>query len=185
VVRAGSDTVVSRLQVGGEPDALIWSAATDLVYCANYPNSVSVISGDGGRVVKTLAVSGSPFAWAMVPQHRRVYLGHLNTRQVYVIRDTAAGFVWEAPDPPQPGDGLIALPNPFCDDVAIDGQAARRVRVYSLAGRLVRTLARGPGRRFPTGIRWDGKDLAGRPVPAGVYFVQAEDGHRTKLVRAR
>jgi hypothetical protein len=172
--------------VTGVPHGLLYSAASDRLYCAGAAfGTVSVIAGDGSRVIKTLALGDDPFVFAGVPRHNRIYVGDLGRSMVYVIRDTATGFVWEAPDPPQPGVGLIALPNPFRGAVSIGGAAASRVRVYSLAGKLVRTLARGPGRRYSTGIRWDGADSIGRPVPAGVYFVQAEDGHRIKVVKAR
>ena len=181
-----ADTVLSMVEVGGEVWSMLYSAETDRLYAAaaGAAGSVQVLSGDGAQLLKSLSVGSGPYVLTAA-SHRRIYVGHLNVSRVFVVRDTVTGFVCEAPDPPQPGDGLIALPNPFCDDVAIDGQAASRVRVYSLAGKLVRTLARSPGQRFARSIRWDGKDLAGRPVPAGIYFVQAGDGHRTKLVKAR
>lgn len=53
-----------------------------------------------------------------------------------------------------------------------DGQA--RLRVYDMAGRLVRTLVDGPlpggeGRR-----QWDGRDDDGRPLGGGMYFGRLE-----------
>lgn len=60
------------------------------------------------------------------------------------------------------------------------------VRVYSPAGRLVRTLVDAP---MPAGehvIRWDGADGSGRRVASGVYFVRVEAGmerSRRKVVR--
>ena len=63
------------------------------------------------------------------------------------------------------------------------------LRVFDLAGRLVRTLAEdeslaaGEHRRV-----WDGKDRAGRPASAGVYLVRLEtrsgvDARKLTLVR--
>ncbi len=51
-----------------------------------------------------------------------------------------------------------------------------RVRVYNVSGQLIRLLSeepRGPGRYS---IGWDGKDLQGRPVAAGAYYVNVEMG---------
>ena len=70
-------------------------------------------------------------------------------------------------------------PNPFNPTtvIAYDLPEGRRVslRVYSVSGRTVRTLAdgvvQGPGRMEVT---WDGSDDDGRPVASGVYFYRLE-----------
>ena len=50
------------------------------------------------------------------------------------------------------------------------------MRLYDIRGRLVRTLEDGvkDGGDFQTA--WDGRDDAGRRLPAGVYFCRAEIG---------
>jgi flagellar hook assembly protein FlgD len=48
------------------------------------------------------------------------------------------------------------------------------VSVHDVTGRRVRALA---GRAFaagPAALPWDGRDEAGRKVPAGVYFFRIE-----------
>lgn len=53
-----------------------------------------------------------------------------------------------------------------------------RVRLFDIAGRLVRTVADGsfePGERI---VRWDGRDDRGRIVGNGVYFFRIEIGDR-------
>jgi len=45
-----------------------------------------------------------------------------------------------------------------------------------VGGRRVRTLARGALAAGAHRLEWDGRDAAGRPVAAGVYFVRAEAG---------
>jgi hypothetical protein len=87
---------------------------------------------------------------------------------------------------------LGAAPNPFGAATGIRYQLARpgpvRVRVHDSAGRRVRILDQ-PSR--PAGdhaVAWDGRDDAGRPVAAGVYWVEVRSGDqsaRGKVVRLR
>jgi aldose sugar dehydrogenase len=44
--------------------------------------------------------------------------------------------------------------------------------IYDVAGRRVATLERGQAEAGERAVRWDGKDLRGRAVGSGVYFVQ-------------
>ena len=73
-------------------------------------------------------------------------------------------------------------PNPFNPATTlgfhVDRDGPVTLRVYDLQGRLVRTLVDGP---LPAGrhqTRWDGRDRAGRTVPAGVYLARLDDGWR-------
>jgi hypothetical protein len=73
-----------------------------------------------------------------------------------------------------------SFPNPFdsMTTIRFDVPVATRVnvRVYDLAGRLVRVLEdadRDPGRYT---VRWDARNESGRPVAAGVYFYSLEAG---------
>jgi predicted outer membrane repeat protein len=81
------------------------------------------------------------------------------------------------PDRPSgPGPGLRAVPNPFSGavmlHVALPANVDRRaseVRIFDVAGRLVRELALpAAGDR----VRWDGRDGGGRPAAPGLYFVR-------------
>jgi flagellar hook assembly protein FlgD len=47
-----------------------------------------------------------------------------------------------------------------------------RARVLDVAGRLVRTLLDRSVSAGRTDLPWDGRDQAGRPVAAGVYYVR-------------
>jgi flagellar hook assembly protein FlgD len=56
--------------------------------------------------------------------------------------------------------------------------------VVDLAGRRVRTLA--SCREFAPGLNrleWDGRDSAGRPVPAGVYLMRVRAGGESAVQR--
>jgi hypothetical protein len=75
------------------------------------------------------------------------------------------------------GTRLLAnRPNPFASSTAIRYRLAAAGRaeigVFDPAGRLVRTLVSG---EMPAGdhqVMWDGRDDAGRAMPAGVYFYE-------------
>lgn len=72
-------------------------------------------------------------------------------------------------------------PNPFNAATGIRFDLAEaasvELRVYDLAGRLVKVLASG---RYAAGtyrVSWDGTDRAGTPVPSGLYFCRATIGN--------
>jgi hypothetical protein len=71
-----------------------------------------------------------------------------------------------------------AVPNPFSRQTVIRYELPQashvELRIYDVTGRRVKDLVDGPleaGRQ--AGI-WDGRDNAGAPVPAGVYFYRLE-----------
>ncbi len=77
-----------------------------------------------------------------------------------------------------------ALPNPFAARtmIAFDSPVATeaRVEVYSVDGRLVRTLLAGsvsPGR---TELAWDGRDETGHRLGSGLYFVRVSTPRETR-----
>jgi hypothetical protein len=71
----------------------------------------------------------------------------------------------------------LAYPNPFNPETSIaytvqnDGPVS--MRIYSVSGRLVRTLKSGENTGAGTyAVRWNGTDEQGRHVPSGIYFVK-------------
>jgi flagellar hook assembly protein FlgD len=50
------------------------------------------------------------------------------------------------------------------------------IRVYDVAGRLVKTLVSGTAEAGPHNITWDASDNGGRRVGAGVYFYRMDAG---------
>jgi flagellar hook assembly protein FlgD len=59
------------------------------------------------------------------------------------------------------------------------GGAALELAIYDLAGRRVRTVARGPARAGRDVARWDMRDGRGARVPAGVFLVRMTLGGTT------
>jgi hypothetical protein len=87
----------------------------------------------------------------------------------------------------EPGRGiwLSAAPNPFrrnlsvsfgADEGALSGAVPVTIRVFDVAGRLVRTLAHNASAAGPTRYVWDGRSDGGRALAAGVYFLRLQAG---------
>jgi hypothetical protein len=76
-----------------------------------------------------------------------------------------------------------ATPNPFATSThiryvvpfALNGSRVS-LRVYDLAGRLVRTLVNAPSTGGIYDITWDGRSNSGMPTTAGIYFYQLKGG---------
>jgi PKD repeat protein len=90
------------------------------------------------------------------------------------------------------GVSAFASPNPFNPETSIQyslrNDGAASVRIYSLTGRLVRTLQEGFATRGTYEVRWNGKDESGASLPSAVYFVQVKQGldsSITKVVMAK
>ena len=80
---------------------------------------------------------------------------------------------------PAPAIGLMAAyPNPFSTATRIpfvlSGTQPVRLAVHDVAGRRVAVLAAGVLAGGAQQVTWTGRDEAGRPSPAGVYFVRME-----------
>lgn len=60
---------------------------------------------------------------------------------------------------------------------------AAEVGLYDLAGRLVRSIARGSFDGTRQTAIWDGRDMHGNPVPAGIYFLRARSGGHTSSLK--
>ncbi len=80
-----------------------------------------------------------------------------------------------------------AAPNPFSASTriafALSSEARVRLEIFDVRGRKVKILA---DRVFPDGdheVGWDGGDDAGRPAPAGVFFVRVVAGKERAVQR--
>ena len=75
-----------------------------------------------------------------------------------------------------------SLPNPFRSSTTINYQlqaaGAVSLKVYNIAGQLVRTLVDGAQGAGARSVQWDGKDNHGRAVSAGVYHYRLASGGR-------
>ena len=89
------------------------------------------------------------------------------------------------------GGGAVeasAYPNPFNPETSIEYSTrvsgAVTMKIYSIDGRLVRTLKEG---EYTTAgsheVRWNGIDNAGRRVPSGIYFVRTSVLNDTSIFK--
>lgn len=81
-----------------------------------------------------------------------------------------------------------ARPNPFNPSTSIafslEAAGPARVKVYDVAGHLVRTLVDEPRPAGPQTVVWDGRDDDGRAVASGTYFYQLETAGRSESRKA-
>ncbi|UCC12705.1 MAG: T9SS type A sorting domain-containing protein, partial [candidate division WOR-3 bacterium] len=80
------------------------------------------------------------------------------------------------------------VPNPFTRRVGMEYQVARvgvvELAVYDAVGRLVKTLVDGVHEPGLYTTSWNARDLRGRKIPAGVYFIhfQSDDNKSVEKV---
>jgi len=71
---------------------------------------------------------------------------------------------------------MSAWPNPFCGSVPVTllvtDKKALRVAVYTVDGRLVRSLDTRSVMYGVNTLQWDGKDVNGRAMPGGTYLIK-------------
>jgi flagellar hook assembly protein FlgD len=113
-------------------------------------------------------------------------VGHLNTRYVYVLRDTSAGVSEPRLPRPEFCGALSAAPNPR---VQVKPQLASaytptEIRICAADGRVVGKFRLSPSVDGTSSAVWDGRDLAQVPVPAGVYVVTTNSGDCLKAIKA-
>jgi hypothetical protein len=89
----------------------------------------------------------------------------------------APAALWLGPPTPSPAPGAAAV----AFALPLAGRA--RLAVFDAAGRRVRTLLDGPLPAGPQRARWDGRDDAGTPAPAGLYFIRLEHGGVVRSAR--
>jgi len=118
---------------------------------------------------------------------RRVDL--LDTLSVYASYTYGVG-VEEKPVanlPPSVLELSQNYPNPFSSYTTISYQLPSDchvcLRIYNVAGELVRTLVRKNQELGHYSVRWDGKDEKGRVVPSGIYFYHLNAGNCTSTKR--
>jgi hypothetical protein len=137
--------------------------------------------GDGGEFV---FISGRPYRWnrALLHDNTDFILGTL------FGEGSGTAVHGESPTPAYTLKLGHAVPNPLNPSTRIPFELAESgaasVRVYDVAGRLVRELASGTFEAGPQAVIWDGRNAAGAEVGSGVYYIRLEtpSGERARSV---
>ena len=94
---------------------------------------------------------------------------------------TASNSRTEIRTPSSPA--LASRPNPFLGSTEIslylDSGQTGSLRVYDAHGRLISSVFDGPLPAGPHTFEWNGRDVEGREVPSGVYFLKFEGGAKS------
>ena len=156
--------------IKGTGEIVFWDVA--------YENTYVVVKAEVGDVFKCHAFSedGKTMAVGMLGGSVRLYMWSGANAPAAPAQET---------EPVQPTALLANYPNPFNPETWIPYQlsdpAEVTVSIYSVDGRLVRTLELG---QMPSGVYsdkeraayWDGRNAAGEPVASGVYFYTLRAG---------
>ncbi len=104
------------------------------------------------------------------------------------------GLIANSPDQPELPAASLSLkscyPNPFTGNVTIVWEQKNpepvQLKVYNLKGQLIKQIFSGTKGSGEQSIAWDGADLHGKKVGAGIYFMRLQSGKTTqtrKLVK--
>jgi hypothetical protein len=165
----------------GSGNRLSWNPSPDKdfqyfrVYRSSDPNFVPSPSNLVHSTIETIWSDPDYDGWSMYYKITALdYVGNESD-------PASAGTVTEVAEPviPQTYGLYPNVPNPFNPSTTIRydmpaGGGAVTLRIYDVAGRLVRTLVDGPQAAGQKTVTWNGKDDRGRSVVSGVYFYRLE-----------
>jgi hypothetical protein len=140
-------------------DSLVWSWWPN----TPYPAGFSSVSPDSQHFVLTYVDTLAPGEWQF---QMRISDLFNNGPAGSTITFNIAGASLEL-------ENVLNYPNPFRDQTdftfTLSGDAAVTIKIYTVAGRLVRTLTLAGTAGFNT-TAWDGCDGQGDPLSNGVYL---------------
>jgi len=132
--------------------------------------------------------TSDPVSWKERMRNGAVYVIQ-NKRNPFIDHPEFAAMIWDSSNVAAVGDGPVGpavelaqnAPNPFASRTsilyALPQRAGVSLRVYDVAGRLVRTLENGGVKEAGVhAASWDGRDAAGAAVEAGLYFYRIDAG---------
>jgi hypothetical protein len=137
---------------------------------------------DGGALNHPAMISSIASLGSMALDISGLHLEARSLNQTGAVLDSFVidhgGFVAVEPGQARGPRLAPALPNPFALDtrIAFTLPEAGNVRLTMVGadGRRLATIVEGRLEAGPHEARWDGRDEAGRVLPAGVYFVVLE-----------
>ena len=149
------------------------------------------ITGSSNAAVVATSLGSSSFAW----RERQVFPAGTEAHYYARIRMNDNMQVWTGPvyvkydpaavtavgDRPLDGLSLAAGPNPSHGRVRASfslssATSDAELALFDASGRRVKTLIGGPLSAGPHSVEWTGMDEAGRPAPAGIFFMRLRVG---------
>jgi hypothetical protein len=148
------------------------------------------VGQDASQVAAELASRGILVrtGWGM-PQHLRVSTGRMEEMESFIteLRDILTGGGSPGDLPATTTAMYGNFPNPVKGKTRIVYSVAARIRVrlqiFDVQGRLVKTLVDGPHPQGHYDVDWNGRDQAGRHMPAGCYYYRMTAGNHTETRR--
>jgi flagellar hook assembly protein FlgD len=142
---------------------------------------------------ESLSGRGDVFALQLNPQYSFVLPGGATKRYGFVIEaEVATSSTDPTPSPGYPNRLRSNYPNPFNPETTIRYDLSTggdvTLRIYDIAGRVVRTLIEERQTAGQKSARWDGTNDLGQRVSSGVYFCRLTTpgfGETHKLVLVR
>ncbi len=185
-----ADVDVSSIRLNGTVPA-----ATHPVRIAASGSGVTMsLKFDRAAVADALEGKGDVEVTGLVGTHTFVGYDHIN---VFAAASGGKGTIAPKNEPsttaaapesgadpriPTAADALLGgVPNPFNPTTQIrysvaTGGAVVDIRIFDVAGRMVRTLVDGRQDAGVHSVVWDGRDEHGRSMPSGVYFCRMRSG---------
>jgi len=167
----------------GSAVEIIWTMGTDGDYSYDVARSTAP-SGPFVKLPMAASENGNTVSYRdESAEQEKKYTYRVSILEMDVV---LARFDAIVVTPPYPLYLSQNYPNPFAletrFDYSLDRQASVSLRVYDVAGQLVRTLVDGERSTGRYTNLWDGRDAAGERVAAGVYFCRLRTDGQT-LVR--
>mgnify|MGYP001195803675 CR=1 FL=1 len=163
--------------------------------------------GSGGEAIYTMDMrnNASPYEGAvcavryLAGGHKAVFFGFplyfmdqddARSAALQVMADFGEVGIAETPKSIGVADRILLqqnIPNPFVDQTVISYQIMYSgnvcLKVYNIAGQLVRTLVNGDQEPGVYDIVWSGLDDQGQHVPNGIYFCRLESQDNTAITK--
>jgi hypothetical protein len=180
--QAAPDSVTLHFAKFGDPNVVQFN-----IYRGSSPNPTTVVGSTGTNsfVLEDVAPSETLYVRVTAEDEKMIESPFSNELEIVVPPSSV-----EVPAASGVMTGLTLLqnhPNPFGPITSIrfvlPDAAHADLSVYSVGGRLVRTLADSEVEGGTTEVVWDGRDARGRSVSAGIYFYRLKTGGQSMTKR--
>jgi hypothetical protein len=187
----GVPLYISMNQTAGNADLDLALFEGDVAFHDKFSASAYAATADPGQDEHFPPVVFTTSGYRAIAVHKRNWQDVGRTAEYEIVISTTGSAVDVPAGGPLPTAFALSAPrpNPTSGSVAVElavpeGRGRATVHVYDLAGRRVASLADGretAGRHL---LRWDGRDLSGNRVAAGIYFFRLEspEGTQTRKV---